>query len=91
MVKIKNLHGTSDREPKNYDTWKEFWAAKMGYWPSYCSANYCCDSADVGAHVKKADSNDNRWYIVPLCYGCNKRADIFEVPEDDLVPVNNND
>lgn len=91
MVKVKNLHNTGDRKPKNYTSWKEFWKAKKGYWPNDCSAYDCDGPAEVGAHVKKADSSDNKWYIVPLCSGCNKRTDTFEVPEFRLVPVNDND
>ena len=26
----------------------------------------------VGAHVMKADDNDNNWYIIPLCEDHNK-------------------
>ncbi len=91
MVKVKNLHNTSDRNPKNYSTWKEFWKAKKGYWPDDCSASDCAKSAEVGAHVKKVGSSDNSWYIVPLCSGCNKRTDEFDVPEYRLVPVNDKD
>lgn len=91
MVKVKNLHNTGDRKPKNYTSWKEFWKAKKGYWPNDCSAYDCNGPADVGAHVKKVDSYDNKWYIVPLCSGCNKRTDTFEVSESRLVPVNDND
>ena len=91
MVKVKNLHNTSDRKPKNYSTWKEFWEAKKCYWPDDCSASDCNASAEVGAHVKKVGSSDNSWYIVPLCSGCNKRNDEFEVPEYRLVPVNDKD
>ena len=91
MVKVKNLHSTSDRKPKNYSSWKEFWKAKKGYWPNECSAGDCSGSADVGAHVKKVNSDDNKWYIVPLCSGCNNRTDEFNVPEFRLVPVNDND
>lgn len=91
MIKVINLHGTTGRKPKNYETWKDFWISKKGYWPSYCSASGCWQVAEVGAHVKKVDSLDNRWYIVPLCLGCNQRTDTFWVDENLLVPVNGND
>ena len=29
MVKVKNLNNTSDKEPKGYDTWLEFWEARL--------------------------------------------------------------
>lgn len=91
MVKVINLHNTGDRKPKNYSTWKEFWKAEKGFWPGTCSASDCAESAEVGAHVKKVGSSDNRWYIVPLCSGCNKRTDEFDVSENRLVPVNDKD
>lgn len=30
MVKVKNLHNTSGKQPKGYDTWLEFWEGKTG-------------------------------------------------------------
>ena len=41
----------------------------------------------MGAHVKKTHES-NKWYIVPLCYECNKKTEPFNVNEDDLVEVN---
>lgn len=53
-VLIKNLSGTgSERysDPHGYSSWKEFWKANKGYWPSICSAIDCYKPAEVGAHV----------------------------------------
>ena len=55
-VLVKNLSGTgSERysDPHGYSSWKEFWKANKGYWPSICSARGCYKPAEVGAHVKK--------------------------------------
>ena len=41
----------------------------------------------MGAHVRKING-DNKWYIVPLCYECNKKTEPFNVDEDYLVEVN---
>lgn len=89
-VLVKNLSGTgSERysDPHGYSSWKEFWKANKGYWPSICSAKDCYKPAEVGAHVKKVYGG-NQWYIVPLCSGCNHRTDSFYVEESMLVPIN---
>lgn len=49
----------------------------------------CIKTDLVGAHVQKAYSIDQKWYIVPLCSSCNQRTDTFEVYET-LVPVPSN-
>ena len=89
MVKVKNLHNTSDRVPNGYSSWKDYWKAKKGYWPSTCSAYGCSKPAVLGGHVKKVNSSDNRWFIVPLCSDHNNDHDAeFYVPDEMLVPVN---
>lgn len=82
MVKVKNLNNTSDKEPKGYDTWLEFWEGKTGKKADHCGATDCDVKGRtnlVGAHVKKVDAGDDRHYITPLCKGCNKRTDEFYV------------
>ena len=44
----------------------------------------------VGAHVQKVNSNDKKWYIVPLCKSCNQKNEPFNVDDDMLVPVPSN-
>lgn len=56
---------------------------------TFCSASGCIKTDLVGAHVQKAYSTDQKWYIVPLCSSCNQRTDTFEVYET-LVPVPSN-
>ena len=90
MVKVKNLHHTSDNVPDGYSSWKDYWEAKTGRkWPRYCDVYGCPNEAVVGAHVKKVGSYDNKWYIVPLCGQHNSyhNEDEFWVNENDLVPV----
>ena len=58
------------------------------------SASAVCFAHDsyarmIGAHVQKANSYDNRWYVTPLCRTCNNRTDEFDVFFD-LVPVPSN-
>jgi hypothetical protein len=82
MVKVKNLNGTSDKQPKGYDTWLEFWEGKTGKTADHCGATDCNvkgRSNLVGAHVKKVGAGDDSHYITPLCKGCNQRTDEFYV------------
>lgn len=95
-VKVKNIHGTSKERyaesyPKEYNSWIDYWKNKCDYsCPSFCTNNECTNDVKVGAHViKEKCENDRRWYIVPLCNKCNhpNNEDFFEVDEDYLVPV----
>ena len=91
MIRVKNLHHTSDRAPDGYSSWKDYWEKKTGRrWPHTCCVYGCSKDASVGAHVKKVGSYDNRWYIVPVCYLHNSAYfdDEYLVNETDLVPVN---
>jgi len=90
MVKVKNLNGTGDRVPNGYASWLDYWEAKSGQKATKCMRVNCSVTGRtnlVGAHVKKVDSSDNKWYIVPLCQADNKRTDEFYVYEP-LVPIN---
>lgn len=91
FVEVKNLHGTSDNTPNGTDknlSWKEWWEKRTQKRFGECSCSSCTNFADVGAHVKKTDSSDGKWYIVPLCYSCNAKKEPFRVLKIDLVPVN---
>lgn len=93
MVRVKNINGTSkppynNPRAKGYDSWEKFWKAKNEYdFPTYCQCEGCFKKAEVGAHVMRT-SDSNKWYIVPLCYGCNNQDEPFNVDEDYLVEVN---
>lgn len=90
MVEVKNINGTSnDRysSPKGYHSWIDYWENKSGLsFLKYCSCVECQNSAKVGAHVMKTNSS-RTWYIIPLCYECNKKTESFNVDEDYLVKV----
>lgn len=94
MVEVKNINGTSkDRysNPKGYSSWVTYWENKsLLPFPTYCQCEECYNHAKVGAHVRKTNG-DNKWYIVPLCYECNKNTESFNVDENYLVEVNNKD
>lgn len=85
---VKNLNGTSDREPKGFNSWKEFWEDKKGKSFDYCSNLECCEIAEVGAHVQKVGYEESKeWYIVPLCKGCNNKSNKFKVDRCCLAEV----
>lgn len=87
---VKNVNGSGRYSaPSGYSSWLEYWEDNAGRKVTYCGATGCYGTDLVGAHVQKADSNDNKWYIVPLCRSCNQRTDTFYVAYP-LVPVPSN-
>jgi len=90
MVYVKNARGTSEVSPscRRCGPWKDHWSKFSGkQFHSICGALGCSSPAEVGAHVLKVDlTEDKTRYIVPLCPGCNMRADVFVVAWD-LVPA----
>lgn len=88
---VKNVNGSSRfPKPAGYSSWLAYWEAQTGKNAFFCSASDCYGTGLVGAHVRKAYSDDSKWYIVPLCSSCNKRTDTFSVPAELLVPVPSN-
>ena len=87
-ILVKNLNNTAGRSPKGAASWLEWWQQhRPQSGKPHCSS---CGAQDniVGGHVKKVNSDDCRWFIVPLCKQCNKKTESFHVNEQDLVPVN---
>ena len=67
MREVKNINGTTDNTCKCaswLDHWKKFAHESL---PRFCSEEKCTGAPEVGAHVQKADSAGDAWYIVPLC------------------------
>lgn len=70
-MKVKNQNGTATKSCR-CGSWKEHWARCAGtVFPKECKAYGCTNSAEVGAHVMKHASVDNKSYIVPFCRACN--------------------
>lgn len=92
---VRNIKGTSRfKVPHGYKSWLDFWE-KFRFKVAICasSGDDCCLNGThklVGAHVQKVNSTDEKYYIVPLCYSCNRREEPFNVDDDMLVPVPNN-
>ena len=91
MTKVKNVNGSSRfPAPRGYNSWLEYWEKQTGQRKFTCGAAGCRKTDLVGAHVQKVDSQDKKWYIVPLCKSCNKKDKPFNVDDDMLVPVPSN-
>jgi len=90
-MRVKNVNGSSRfPAPAGYSSWLDYWNQNASHRAFRCGATDCHHRGDlVGAHVQKANSTDQKWYIVPLCASCNHRTDIFDVDEE-LVPVPSN-
>lgn len=88
---VRNVKGSSRYpSPRGYSSWLEYWEEKSASKVTFCSRSGCSNSKLVGAHVQKAYSSDNKWYIIPLCESCNLGSDeLFEV-NGTLVPVPSN-
>lgn len=91
---VHNIKGTSDRNPKGYGSWIDFWLKKNKCGITTLCA--CCNEStwEVGGHVQE-HGNETRdfWYIVPLCKKCNNvnNNKTFNVDKNQLVKVNDND
>lgn len=71
-MEVNNINGTSQTACK-CGTWLNHWNSFSGQAvPKYCPETSCLKRDLVGAHVKKADSSDDNWYIIPLCAEHNK-------------------
>ncbi len=88
-MRVKNLNGTSDYKlPTGCTSWKDFYIKRKGFWPSSCGCLNCSNTADVGAHVKKVNSSDNSWYIIPLCsHHNNQFGEELDVVGSWLEPI----
>jgi len=84
---VHNLNDTSDNSCR-CGTWIRHWENYRNKHAVNCVACHK-HTTTIGAHVQKTYSNDQRSFIVPLCYSCNKNTDDFDVPDDALIPAMN--
>ena len=89
-MKVTNINGTSE-----YDCSCGSW---LKHWEKFNSTGqskpYLCPACgspfvEVGAHVQKFGSFDNKWYIVPLCKACNNKSNstILDIGACALAPA----
>lgn len=89
MTLVKNINGTSDNICK-CGSWLKHWEIFSGRKAVYCAENTCTKTVLLGAHVQKAGSSDDKWYIVPLCSMHNTSTSEIEV-NTILVSANRNE
>jgi hypothetical protein len=88
-MKVRNLQEYS-RPPKcGCGSWIHHWENGSGEDKWLCCATGCLNDADRGGHVQLKDSEDRRWYIIPICAKHNNKfGKEFEIDDDTaLVPV----
>jgi hypothetical protein len=95
MVKVKNINGTSANITTcNCGSWINHWD-KFSPSPRsmFCVVKGCLEEVLEGAHVKKIDTGDDNWYIVPFCHRHNLAKDEeLEIPTYHyLVPADINE
>ncbi len=89
MATVRNINGTSDRKPDEFDSWKDFWESRTGKSFDNCSCIGCSNKAEIGGHVQKESANSRDfWYIAPLCQNCNHKTEPFSVVDYNLERIN---
>ncbi len=69
--RVHNLREGSRPAPKGYRSWLDYWEKSIGKDAHFCGEYQCLAPAKVGAHVQLIDSEDRKWYIVPMCQSHN--------------------
>ena len=77
-MKVKNINGSS-QSTCSCGSWLKHWEKFSGQTIIYCPAGNCRNTDLVGAHVLKANSQDQKWYIYPLCKKHNHHIGELEV------------
>ncbi len=79
-----NKVGTTERDC-SCGSWMNHWVKMTGKaWPMTCSVEGCDEKATLGAHVYHANVEGER--IVPMCAGCNKKGEKFNLKGGTSVP-----
>lgn len=87
-MKIKNINGTSQTKCV-CGSWLDHWKKFSGQAITYCPETKCTKKDLVGAHVQKANSSDEKWYICPLCSAHNQSTGVLDIPDScKLVSAN---
>lgn len=82
LYRVHNL-----REGSRNGNWLAYWENATGMKANWCHKLGCLQLATDGAHVQLDDSNDKRWYVVPLCHKCNCQFGEYFLAEGPLVSV----
>jgi len=90
MSKVKNINGTS-QNICSCGSWLQHWGNFSNQTTKYCIEKSCINKDLVGAHIQKANSTDQNWYIIPLCKTHNASTEEIEISDSyKLVSANKN-
>lgn len=91
LIEVRHMKDTSKYNPKDYDSWKEFWLEKTGNLiPDENGKCPCCQDETtpegfVGGHVRSVE-NEYEQFVCLVCKSCNskygkgkKESDTFKV------------
>jgi len=78
MAWITNINGTSDTTCK-CGSWLNHWKNFSGQEVTHCCEITCTKRDLVGAHAQRANPNDKKWYIIPLCSAHNQSTEDIEI------------
>jgi hypothetical protein len=88
-MRVRNINGTGPHTC-NCKSWLEHWRKYGGpSWRTICCVTGCNKTATQGAHVQKAGSSDEKWYIIPVCDEHNAKSTELTIDNDyQLAPAN---
>ncbi len=78
MSKVKIITSATDTVC-NCGSWLKHWEKFSGQTTTFCIEKLCTGQDLVGAHIQKANSEDNSCYIIPLCINHNHSKEVIEV------------
>ena len=86
VVNVINIDHGTDANTKYIRQWEAYKSRKLKGCANLNCDNHKKHDALVGGHVKIKGSNDNRWYITPLCHSCNAQDGLeMVVYKEDLA------
>ena len=86
-MRVINMKGTAEERCEKCGSWLEHWAKSLNKKvPDFCMVKLCPNKAEVGAHIKKYDEDDNTPYILPFCHEHNHAEGVLDV-YDSAIPV----
>ncbi len=66
MTTIKNIRKTPDYGC-NCGSWFNHWEHYSGYTSKFCAASRCTNRELEMSYVQLANSDNQNWYVIPLC------------------------
>lgn len=83
-MKIKNINGISQTICR-CGSWLKHWEKSSGQTTEFCLATGCLKKDIAGAHIQKASSPDQKWYIYPLCKSHNQSISELKISDNYIL------